>query len=83
VADGIVRPGLADGVRSALAHVRHVAGVDVVPGRGAEVAVVLAVQAGLDRASLDAVLAEVGAALSATALAAEADSVELRVVAAP
>ncbi len=82
VSDGVVRPELVDGVRSSLAPVAHVARVDLVPGRGAEVAVVLGVRPGLDRASLDAVLAQVADALGGTALAAEADSVELKVVAA-
>lgn len=82
VAEGRVRPDLAEAARSALADVPQVAGVDVVPGRGAEVAVVLHVRPGLDRARLDVVLAQVGGVLGATALAAEVDSVELRVVAA-
>ncbi|WP_199425187.1 SseB family protein [Actinotalea solisilvae] len=81
-ADGVVRPGLVEGVRAALAGVGPVSGVDLAPGRGAEVAVLLGVRPGLDRAALDDVLADVGRLLATTSLAAEADSVELRVVAA-
>jgi hypothetical protein len=53
--------------------------VDVVPGARAEVAVVLTLVPGLDRAALDAVLARVGEALGADETVAQrVDSVELR-----
>jgi hypothetical protein len=53
-------------------------------GGRAELRVVLAVAPGLDRAGLDAVVAEAGQALARTALVVErVDSLELRVVPAP
>lgn len=81
-AGGVVRPELVAEVQAALAGVGPLAGVELGPGRGAEVAVHLAVRPGLDRGALDAVLAEVGRLLATTSLATEADSVELRVRAA-
>ncbi|MCZ2265168.1 SseB family protein, partial [Isoptericola sp. QY 916] len=52
-------------------------------GRRAEVAVVLALDPGLDRAGLDRVLAQVNARLGAsTVISARVDSLELRVGAA-
>lgn len=80
VVDGRVEPALVAGVAAATSEVAHVAHVDVVPGRSAEVAVVVGVRPGLDRTTLDGVLAAVGQALGATELATRADSVELRVV---
>jgi hypothetical protein len=53
--------------------------VDAVPGARAEVAVVLTLVPGLDRTTLDAVLARVGAALAADETVAQrVDSVEVR-----
>jgi hypothetical protein len=55
--------------------------VDVVPGRRAEVAVVVGLAPGLDRAALDAVLRRVGAGLAADEVVADrVDSLELQVV---
>lgn len=83
VLEGAVRPEVRAAVRSALAGTPRLAGVESVPGARAEVAVVLAVEAGLDRAGLDALLAGVSAALAADdVVTAEVDSLELRVVAA-
>jgi hypothetical protein len=53
--------------------------VDAVPGTRAEVAVVLTLEPGLDRAALDAVLHRVGEALGADETVTQrVDSVELR-----
>ncbi|HEY8718382.1 SseB family protein [Pengzhenrongella sp.] len=66
-------------VAAALAAVPEVARTDVEPGRRAEVAVVLALRPGLDRAGLDAVLVRVNDALAADGtVAARVDSLELR-----
>jgi len=59
--------------------VPHVARAHAEPGRRAEVAVVLDLTPGLDRARLDAVLARVNEALAADdTVAARVDSLELR-----
>lgn len=77
-----VRPDVRTAVRTALAGLAHVASADAVPGRGAEVAVLLGIEPGLDRAGLDAVLARAGAALATLdVVAAAVDSLELRVTA--
>jgi hypothetical protein len=53
------------------------------PGRKAEVAVVLALDPGLDRAGLDRVLGQVNARLGASKVVSErVDSLELRIAAA-
>lgn len=73
--DGVVRAAVA----AAVVRVTHVVRADVEPGRRAEVAVVLALTPGLDRAGLDAVLARVNEALAADdTVAARVDSLELR-----
>ncbi|MBO3084295.1 SseB family protein [Cellulomonas fengjieae] len=77
-ADG-VDPELRAAITAAVAPVPGVQAVDVVPGARAEVAVVVGLVAGLDRAGLDAVLAQVNAALAGVELvAARVDSLELR-----
>lgn len=82
-ADGEVRADVQEAVADALTDVPHLRGAHAEAGRAAEVAVVLAVEPGLDRAGLDALLAVVDARLSARELLADAvDSLELRVVAA-
>lgn len=80
VVDGAVRPDVVATVARSLAGVDEVGEVRLEPGRRAEVAVVLALQPGLDRARLDGVLARVGQELAAAEVAAEVDSLELRVV---
>lgn len=81
-ADG-VRADVRDAVRHSLADVPHVRSVDAQPGRRAEVAVVLGVAPGLDRAGLDAVLTRAGGALAADGVvAAQVDTLEMRVVSA-
>ena len=67
-----------DAVVRATAGVPGVVGADAVPGRRAEVAVVLDLRAGLSREGLDRVLADVGARL-AHEVADVVDSLELRV----
>ena len=73
-----VAADVAVAVAGAVRDVRAVQAVTVEPGRRAEVAVVLTLETGLDRAGLDAALAEVNAALAADAtVAARVDSLEL------
>jgi hypothetical protein len=83
VRDGQVRPGVRAAVGRVLAGVPHLHAADAVPGRRAEVAVVLALPPGLTRAAVDAVLADVSARLAADAeVTAAVDSFELRLVSA-
>lgn len=83
VVDGAVVAEVRSAVAVALEQVREVRAADAVPGRTAEVAVVVAVLPGLDREDLDRVLRRVGAALAAEeVVAARVDSLEMRVVAA-
>lgn len=79
--DGIVvDPEVASEVAVAAAPVQHVVRAHAEPGRTAEVAVVLALNPGLDRAGLDAVLAQVNARLAASeVISARVDSLELRI----
>ena len=78
-----VDPEIAAEVVVAAAPVRHVVRAHAEPGRKAEVAVVLALDPGLDRAGLDTVLGQVNARLAASeAISARVDSLELRVGAA-
>ncbi len=80
VADGVVAPAVQDAVASAVDGVPHVARAWAEPGRRAEVAVVLRIDAGLDRAGLDAVLAQVNAALAGNdVVSARVDGLELRI----
>lgn len=80
VRDGVVDQEVAAEVARVLADVAHVGQAGAQPGRSAEVAVVLGIDPGLDRAGLDAVLAEVNGALASSALISErVDSLELRV----
>ncbi len=79
VTAGAVADDVAAAVRAAVTGVPGVVGASAEPGRRAEVAVVLALVDGLDRARLDAVLGEVNARLAADdTVAARVDSVELR-----
>lgn len=81
VADGAVVDEVRSAVAVALEQVRHVRGADAVPGRRAEVAVVVAIAPGLDREALDQVLQRAGAALAAEeVVTARVDSLEMRVV---
>ncbi len=83
-ADGlVVDPEVASAVADAAAPVQHVVRAHAEPGRTAEVAVVLALDPGLDRAGLDRVLASVNARLGASKVVSErVDSLELRIAAA-
>ncbi|MGV8976426.1 MAG: SseB family protein [Cellulomonas sp.] len=68
-------------ISSAVGRVAGVVAADAVPGRRAEVAVVVTLVRGLDRTRLDAVLGHVNAALAADeTVTAAVDSLELRVV---
>lgn len=71
-------PEVAAAVRAALAGIRRLRAAELLPGRGAELRVRLLVEPGLDRAGLDALLAEAGERLAADPLVAErVDSLEL------
>ncbi|GIG38573.1 SseB family protein [Cellulomonas phragmiteti] len=80
VRDGEVADDVRAAVAGALAGVHLVVHAEAVPGTRAEVAVRLALPAGLDRAGLDRVLAQVNDALAHDpVVAARVDSLELRV----
>lgn len=80
VVDGVVDPRVAQAVEQAVSGVPSVVRVSAEPGRSAEVAVVLAIDAGLTRAQLDTVLARVNGALAADETVGErVDSLELRI----
>lgn len=78
VQGGRVRPAVRDAVLRALDGVAGLLTVDVLPGRRAEVAVVLGVRPGLAREQLDALVAAVSERLAAHA-SDDVDSLELRV----
>jgi len=74
-----VDPVIRDAIASAVSSVRGVVAVEAVAGTRAEVAVVVDLVPGLDRAGLDAVLSGVNHALGTVELVAtRVDSVELR-----
>lgn len=76
-----VRAEIRDAVRARLAGVRAVRSADAEPGRRAEVAVVVALEPGLDRSGLDDVLDQVGRALAADpVVTAQVDTLEVRAV---
>jgi len=80
VVDDAVDPEVLAAVQAALAGIPHVARAWAEPGRRAEVAVVLRIDAGLDRAGLDAVLGQVNGALANDTVVSErVDGLELRV----
>ena len=75
---------LRSAIGRAVVGVAGVVAADAVPGRRAEVAVVLTLVPGLDRTRLDDVVRHVNAALAADeTVTASVDSVELRLVAGP
>ncbi|NUU17391.1 SseB family protein [Cellulomonas humilata] len=79
VTAGVVDPEVREAISAAVAPVAGVVAVDAVTGTRAEVAVVVELVPGLDRAGLDAVLAQVNAALAGVELVAtRVDSLELR-----
>ena len=83
VVDGQVDTDVRGAVAAALAPIPQVVATDAVPGSRAEVAVVVTLVAGLDRAGLDAVLARVNGALAADeTVANRVDGLELRLRAA-
>ncbi|MCB7137811.1 SseB family protein [Cellulosimicrobium marinum] len=80
VVDGTVDDAVQQAVTAAVTGVPHVARGWAEPGRRAEVAVVLRIDPGLDRAGLDAVLAQVNAALAADdVISGRVDGLELRI----
>lgn len=77
--DGVVVDDVKEAIADAIPTVGAVRAVDALPGRGAEVAVVLSLEPGLDRATLDDVVRDVHEALAASSVIAErVDSLELR-----
>ncbi|GAA1873358.1 SseB family protein [Myceligenerans crystallogenes] len=82
--DGLrVEREVAEAVAVAAAPVQHVVRAHAEPGRKAEVAVVLALDPGLDRAGLDRVLSQVNARLGASdVISRRVDSLEIRIGAA-
>jgi hypothetical protein len=84
VRGGVVDPLVVAAVGAALEGVPHVSAVEVAPGRRAEVVVGLTLARGLGRDALDAVIAQVNAALAADATVADrVDGLELRLRATP
>jgi len=80
VVDGVVADDVVEAIRLAAAPVAHVLKVGAEPGRRAEVAVALTLDAGLDRANLDKTLAAVNARLAASDVIGErVDSLEMRI----
>ncbi|GII99495.1 type III secretion system (T3SS) SseB-like protein [Sediminihabitans luteus] len=80
VEDGRVDPEVAESIRAAVEPIMHVKTARAEPGRTAEIAVALAIHAGLDRKGLDLVLSQVNAALARNAVVGErVDSLELRI----
>lgn len=80
VVDGTVDDEVREAVRAACLPAQHVVRADAEPGRTAEVAVVLGIDAGLDRAGLDRVLAWINKALAASSVISErVDSLEIRI----
>lgn len=82
VRGGQVRADVRRAIERSVAQVPAVHSVDVEPGRRSEVAVVVGLPGGLDRAGLEAVLAEVNTRLAADPMVAQIDTLELRPVAA-
>ena len=82
VRGGVVRADVRAAVERVLVGVPHVRTVVVEPGRRSELAVVLGLSPGLARDALTAVVDEVNARLAADPMVAQADSLELRPVAA-
>ena len=79
VVDGRVEADVLEAVRSAVRTDDHLRGVDAVAGRGAEVAIVLSLAAGLTQPEVDAVLQRVQSQLAhSDVVAMRIDSVELR-----
>lgn len=78
VRGGQVRADVREAIGRVLADVPQVRSVDVEPGRRAEVAVVVGLAAGLDRAGLAQVLDQVNARLAGDPMVAQVDSLELR-----
>lgn len=78
---GVVRQDVGAAVEATVSGVPGVLGARLEPGRAAEVAVVVTLTPGLDRAALGAVLDEVNGALARDPMVSQLDSIELRPVA--
>lgn len=79
VVDGVVVPEIVSAVRESLSGAPHVVMADAVPGRSAEVAVVLSLAPGLEQSQLDETVREVQSRLAAQELIAQrVDGLELR-----
>ncbi|WP_062384628.1 SseB family protein [Demequina iriomotensis] len=79
VADGAVVPEVRDAIVEAVELGDALTSVDAVPGRGAEVAVVLGLVAGLTRPEVDQIVERVQGQLARSAVVAQrVDSLELR-----
>ncbi|MGP7961404.1 SseB family protein [Sanguibacter sp. A247] len=80
VVGGVVDDEVREAVRAACLPAQHVVRADAEPGRSAEVAVVLGIDAGLDRAGLDGVLRWINSALASSSVISErVDALEIRV----
>ncbi len=80
VSDGVVDAAVSAEIADAVGSVEHVQTVTAEPGRTAEVAVVLGLAPGLDRARLNAVLTAVNTTLAESDVISDrVDSLELRV----
>lgn len=83
IREGLVVAEVRDAVRDAALTVAEVREADAVPGTNAEVAVVLTLAPGLDRASLDDAVRRIHEALAALDVVAErVDAIELRLASA-
>ncbi|WP_372593634.1 SseB family protein [Actinotalea sp.] len=82
VRDGVVRPEVAEAIVRVVGASSQVRFVRVEAGERSEVTVVVGIAPGLDRAGLSAVLDEVNSRLAADPMVAQADTLELRPVAA-
>lgn len=79
VVDGAVVAEIRDAIADAIPVTGVVRAVDALPGRGAEVAVVLSIAPGLDRTGLDDAVRDAHEALAKSSVIAErVDSLELR-----
>ena len=77
--DGVVDPAVRAAVARALAGIQEIAAASTEPGKGAEVAVLLALRPGLDRAAVDDVVTRVASALAADeTVSRRVDSLEVR-----
>lgn len=80
IVSGTAAPEIVSELQEILAHIPDVASVGAEAGKTAEVAVVLRINPGLNRAQLNSVLEQVNAALAgSTLISGRVDSLELRI----